>query len=101
MTRKLIDSGIENDLKIVPKNLVRIPISTSGDSQGTTPWGSPGVQGLEIDDSGGRFGSIFDLQSIIFRSQIIFLNEIMPKLLNTTQQVQKMLKSKIFTLIDS
>ena len=59
--RNFIDSGIENDLKIDPKNLVWISHSTSGDSQGT-PWGPPGVQGLEIDDSGGRFESIFDAQ---------------------------------------
>ena len=50
LTRNLIDSGIENDLKIDPKNLLRITVSTSGDSQGT-PWVPPGAQGLEIDDS--------------------------------------------------
>ena len=60
-SRNLIDSGIENDLKIDPKNLPQKCISTSGDSQGT-PWGPPGVQGFEIDDSGRQLESIFDVQ---------------------------------------
>ena len=60
LSRSLIDSGIENDLKIKPKNLAQICISASGDSQGT-PWRPPWVQGLEIDDSGRRFECIFDV----------------------------------------
>mgnify|MGYP006864326907 CR=1 FL=1 len=60
LSRNLIDSGIENDLKIDPKNLPWICYSSSGDSQGT-PWGPPWVQGLEIDDSGRRFERIFDV----------------------------------------
>ena len=60
-TRKLIDSGIENYLKIEAKNRSWASCSTSGDSLGT-PWGSPGVQGHEIDESGCRFGSIFDVR---------------------------------------
>ena len=57
LSRNLIDSGIENDLKIDLQNLVWIGQAISGDSLGA-PWGPPGVQGVEIDDSGRRFGSI-------------------------------------------
>ena len=45
---------MKKDLKIDPKNLDRTSQATSGESLGT-PWGPPGVQGLEINDSGRRF----------------------------------------------
>ena len=61
LSRNLIDSGIENDLKIDPKNLPWISYSTSADSFGR-PWGPPGVQGHEIDDSGRQLESIFDVR---------------------------------------
>ena len=60
LSQNLIDSGIENVLKIYTKNLAQISYSTSVDSFGS-PWEPPGVQGHEIDDSGCRFGSISDL----------------------------------------
>ena len=43
-------------------------LALSGGSLGT-PWEPPGAQGHEIDDSGRRFRSIFDLQSIKFDSK--------------------------------
>ena len=52
-------------LKIDPKNLVGTGWSTLGDPLGT-PWGPPWVPGPEINDSGRRFPSIFDSQSIKF-----------------------------------
>ena len=64
-SRNLIDFIIKNDLKIDPKNLAQSRKSTLGDLLGT-PWGPPGVPGAEIDHFGGRFGSIFDPQSIKF-----------------------------------
>ena len=65
LSRNLIDFGIKNNLKIDTKKLVRTDRSTLGDLLGT-PWGPPGSPGAEIDDFGGRFGTIFDPQSIKF-----------------------------------
>ena len=50
LSRNLIDSGMENDIKIDPKNLPWMTCSTLGSSLGT-PWEHPGIQGPEIDDS--------------------------------------------------
>ena len=46
-----MDFGIENDLKIDPKNLVQTGWSTLGVPQGT-PWGPSRTPGPKIDDSG-------------------------------------------------
>ena len=56
-----MNSGIENDLKIHPKNLLRTGCSTSGDTLGSFRE-PPGVQDVEIEDFGDRFESIFEVR---------------------------------------